>query len=283
MFSTVRINCTVRDKKGIKEKSGTGFIFDFFRNPKDNVPVIVCNKHVIQNSIHGCFVFNSADENGSPLFGQPITCSFDEFIKNWIFHPDPTIDLAIMPIGGVVTRLMEERRRVYYTSISSSTIPQNEEWEKFIVLEQILVIGYPNALMDTVNNLSIFRKGTTASHPNIPFEGRNEFLVDVGVFPGSSGSPVFLLNKEFYEKSRELKEGPERGRLLGIISSGPMFTAEGIIIENEPQTEAFVTGQLAMSRIPMDIGIAIKSTKLLDFKPILKEECAKLGIEIQDD
>lgn len=42
-------------------------------------------------------------------------------------------------------------------------------------------------------------------------------------------------------------------------------------------------GQLAMSRIPMDIGIAIKSTKLLDFKPILKEECSKLGIEIQDD
>ena len=87
---------------GIMEKSGTGFIFDFFRNPKDNVPVIVCNKHVIQDSIHGYFVFNSADEDGSPLFGQPITWSFDEFIKKWIFHPDPTINLAIMPIGGIV-------------------------------------------------------------------------------------------------------------------------------------------------------------------------------------
>jgi hypothetical protein len=33
----------------------------------------------------------------------------------------------------------------------------------------------------------------------------------------------------------------------------------------------------------MDIGIAIKSTKLLDFRPILKRELAKLNIEVQDD
>jgi hypothetical protein len=33
----------------------------------------------------------------------------------------------------------------------------------------------------------------------------------------------------------------------------------------------------------MDLGIAIKSTKLLDFKPILKEKLAKQGVEVQDD
>ena len=152
MFSTVRIECTVRDEKGVKSVSGTGFIFDFFRNPEDNVPVIVCNKHVIEGSIHGVFVFNSAGEDGRPLFGQPISCNFDEFIKTWIFHPDHGIDLAIMPIGGLLNHLLQTGKRVYYTSISSSTIPQKEEWEKYHVLEDILVIGYPNALMDTVNN-----------------------------------------------------------------------------------------------------------------------------------
>lgn len=57
------------------------------------------------------------------------------------------------------------------------------------------------------------------------------------MYPGSSGSPVFLLSKEFYKKSRELDERWDKGRLLGIISPGRMFTAEGIIIENEPHTE----------------------------------------------
>lgn len=42
--------------------SGTGFILDFFRDSQgNNVPVLVCNKHVIKNSIHGEFVFNRAD------------------------------------------------------------------------------------------------------------------------------------------------------------------------------------------------------------------------------
>jgi hypothetical protein len=138
--------------------------------------------------------------------------------------------------------------------------------------------------MDTVNNLPIFRKGTTASHPNIRYEGRDEFLVDVGVYPGSSGSPVLLLNENFYKKSRVLEEGPDKGRLLGIISSGHMFTVKGIVNESEPETKSvIVSGQVALSKIPMDLGIAIKSTKLLDFKPILKRELAKLGIEVQDD
>jgi hypothetical protein len=193
-------------------------------------------------------VFNEADDEGRVIYGQPIACGFDMFDKTWIFHPDPKIDLAIMPIAGLFRHLLQLGKRVYYTSISSSSIPQNEEWEKFIVLEDILVIGYPNALMDTVNNLPIFRKGTAATHPNIPYEGKDEFLVDVGVYPGSSGSPVFLLNEEFYKKSGQLEEGPDKGRLLGIISSGHMFTAEGITIENIPQTEAtVVAGQCALT------------------------------------
>jgi hypothetical protein len=89
------------------------------------------------------------------MYGQPVVCSFEEFYKTWIFHPDPKIDLAIMPIGGLLNHLMQLGKRVYYTSISSSTIPSNEEWEKFIVLEDIFVIGYPNALADSVNNLSL--------------------------------------------------------------------------------------------------------------------------------
>jgi hypothetical protein len=33
----------------------------------------------------------------------------------------------------------------------------------------------------------------------------------------------------------------------------------------------------------MDLGVVIKSTKLLDFKPILTKELAKQGIEVHDD
>jgi hypothetical protein len=106
-------------KKGAGALVGQDSSSIFFRNPKDNVPVLVCNKHVIKNSIHGDFVFNGADNGGRVIYGQPIACSFDEFYKVWIFHPDPKIDLAVMPIGGLLNHLLQIGKRVYYTSISS--------------------------------------------------------------------------------------------------------------------------------------------------------------------
>lgn len=60
-----------------------------------------------------------------------------------------------------------------------------------------------------------------------------------------------------------------------------MFTAEGIV-ENIPDS-TFTANQRDSSEIPMDLGTAIKSTKLLDFKPILKAQLAKQGIQVHDD
>jgi hypothetical protein len=99
MFSTVRIESTKQSEKGKQHSYGTGFIFDFFRTPKGNLPVIVSIRHVVEDSIEGRFLFNRADIDGRPVFGQPVSCDFKEFEQDWIFHPDANVDLAIMPIG----------------------------------------------------------------------------------------------------------------------------------------------------------------------------------------
>jgi hypothetical protein len=286
MFSTVRIESINQSEKGEEHSYGTGFIFDFFRTPKGNLPVIVSNRHVVEGSLNGKFLFNRVDSDGRPVFSQPVPCDFNEFEQNWIFHPNANVDLAIMPIGRLFERLFDMGSRVYYSSTSSSTIPNNEEWEEFHVFHDILVIGYPYALMDHVNNLPIFRKGTTATHPNIPYEGNDEFLVDVAIFRGSSGSPVFLLNEDFYRKSTTLEEGRDKVRLLGIIRGGFMITAEGIIIEDDPNEQedhVCIAGQRALYEVPVDLGVAIKSSKLKDFEPILRDICARRGIELLDD
>ena len=40
--------------------------------------------------------------------------------------------------------------------------------------------------------MPILRRGTTATPIALNFEGRPEFLIDAAVYPGSSGSPVFV-------------------------------------------------------------------------------------------
>ena len=57
------------------------------------------------------------------------------------------------------------------------------------------MVGYPIGLYDKINNLPIFRKGYTACHPSIDFNRKGIGLIDMACFPGSSGSPIYVLNE----------------------------------------------------------------------------------------
>ena len=41
------------------------------------------------------------------------------------------------------------------------------------------MIGYPNGLWDKVNGLPFFKRGMTATHPYINYNGREEFVMDI--------------------------------------------------------------------------------------------------------
>lgn len=60
------------------------------------------------------------------------------------------------------------------------------------------MIGYPNGLWDSVNNMPIVRRGTMATNISLNHNDKREFVIDAACFPGSSGSPVVLFNKGGY-------------------------------------------------------------------------------------
>lgn len=139
------------------------------------------------------------------------------------------------------------------------------------------MVGYPNGLWDKTNNLPIFRKGITATHPKYDYNGREEFLIDAACFPGSSGSPVLHLDVGNYVRSGILYRG-DRVTLLGILYAGPHYTISGEIeIINVPTVQKPV----ALTRIPNNLGIIIKSHKILDFqKNIVNNDTALLDFMI---
>ncbi|HYA84483.1 MAG TPA: serine protease [Candidatus Bathyarchaeia archaeon] len=262
MYSTVKINSSSTDGT---QTVGTGFIFKFFRNVEDSVPVFVSNKHVIESSLDGEILMHMSDKNNN-VIPDSILVPLDRFAERWITHPDPNVDLAIMPIGPVVNDLLKRGVRPFYTGIDSTTIPRDSEWKILTPIEDILMIGYPHGLWDPINNFPFFKKGSTATHAGIKYGDKEQFVIDVGLYPGSSGSPIFRLTDEFYEKSRFFRGGPDRVRLLGIVKEVFIYNAEGQIMPTKK-----IPKKKTLTEIPMDLGLAIRSTKLLDFEPILRE------------
>lgn len=64
------------------------------------------------------------------------------------------------------------------------------------ILDSVYFIGYPRGLIDNFNLTPILRKSNFATVYTMNFNNTNQFLIDGSVFPGSSGSPVFVKNND---------------------------------------------------------------------------------------
>ncbi|WP_313458958.1 serine protease [Stenotrophomonas sp.] len=256
--STVRIETELR---GGGVSTGTGFFMNFMRNGNNCVPVIVTNKHVIRNSEVGRFHVTLATDAGLPSRGQHQQFQFPGFEGMCINHPDPAVDLAAFPIGPILNDAQQRGVPLFYVPLDVSLIPGEEEREGYSSMEDVVMIGYPNGIWDEVNNLPIIRKGITASHPGVAWNGKREFLTDIASFPGSSGSPVFLANLGGYmDKAGNTFMGSHRIRLLGVHYAGALHTASGQIrIVTAPTSNVPVP----ITQIPNNIGVAINSLEVL--------------------
>lgn len=264
-YSTVRIECL---ESGQVVSTGTGFFFSFCEElDGKNVPAIVTNKHVVKGSKHGRLILTLTNGANLPS-DQRFSFDIYNFENRWIPHPDEDIDLCVLLIGPILHDLEARGSNAFRATLEPSLIPSDTMKGSLVALEDILMIGYPNGLWDSVNNLPIMRKGVTATHPNRDYNGAKEFMIDAACFPGSSGSPVFLYNEGAYSDARGNLSVGSRLLLLGILYAGPQFTAQGDIhVVNIPTNNKHIV----LSSIPNNLGIVIKSEKLLDFEPVIQK------------
>lgn len=257
--TTVRLACEHPDGR---ISIGTGFFFKCAENGQEFIPVIMTNKHVIMGAKKGRFLLTLKDNNDNPVVGNTVPVELDNFESRWYLHPDDSIDLCAMPIAPLLKEAESIGKPVYYVVLDKSLIPSQEDFSSFDLLEDIVMVGYPIGLWDQVNNLPLFRKGSTASHPAIGWNGRKEFIIDAACFPGSSGSPVFMLNKGgFIEKSGSWNIGTSRLYLLGVLWGGPIYDATGEIKAIPIPTSI---GAQVVTTIPTNLGFVLSSTVIQD-------------------
>ena len=81
-------------------------------------------------------------------------------------------------------------------------MPDATALAKLNAVEEIMMIGYPNGLWDAKNNLPIVRRGITGTPAFVDYNDKPEFVIDAACFPGSSGSPVFIVNQAWVAPAR---------------------------------------------------------------------------------
>jgi hypothetical protein len=267
---TTRIESTTKDGNG---SCGTGFFMNFLEENGQSIPAIVTNKHVIANTLTGGFNLTLKGSKNEPLISKHKKFTFINFENLWIKHPSDKIDLAIFLLGPLLNEAQNSGTEIFYTPLSKAIIPENEIRESLSPMEDIIMIGYPSGIWDSVNNLPVIRRGVTATHPNINWNGELEFLTDIASFPGSSGSPVLLANLNgFTDRNGTNYLGGKRIFLLGIHYAGAMHTASGEIQIIKTPTSLL---PITVTQIPNNIGVAINSNCLFDFEPIIKSLLTK--------
>lgn len=261
-YSTVRIEC---DNGYGQTAFGTGFFFRYEIEGKEPFLAIVTNKHVVQGMTTGKFIMTAANADGEPIntLHYPITVSdIQRYIRS---HPAADVDLCALPVAPVFRAADKQGIHLYYNSLSAQLIPDAEQLSGLNVLEDILMIGYPNGLWDKHNNMPILRRGATATHPCLDYEGRKEFLIDAACFPGSSGSPVFIYNPSGYTThTGNTVLGAPRVLLMGILYGGPQYMISG---EFHPAPNVSPSQPAPFLRIPNNLGLVLKASRILELLP----------------
>ena len=145
---------------------------------------------------------------------------------------------------------------MFFRSINPELIPDNDTVKTLGAIEEITFVGCPSGIFDDVHSMPLIRRGITASPIWNDFEGQPFFIIDAGVFPGSSGSPVFIYNQGSYATNKGITIGT-RVFFVGIITS------------------AFISGDEEKNRAFLGLGKVIKSQKLKEF---IDDTIAKIEI-----
>jgi len=262
---TIRIECELDNGA---TSTGTGFFVKFGENENNFIPAIITNKHVVRDSNKGTLFFTLSDDN-APAYGKNHRFNISDFESAWRMHPDPEIDLCALPIHVLVKAMNNNALKPWIEFLDTSLIPTETDIDEMAGMEKVVMVGYPNGLWDAKHNQPIFRSGILASHYKFDWNGKSEFVIDAACFPGSSGSPVLIIDIGQVYTKKGTNIGSSRVKFLGILYAGPMMTTDGKI---EIQPTPTNTGITAKTNIPINLGYVIKSSNLYDLEKMLETE-----------
>lgn len=226
-------------------KTGSGFLVYRTLDDSDRSKVfLVTNKHVVnsekarRHAATSVSVFvNVKGSDGTvrgASFPAPLLANGQ---KQWREHPDEYTDVFAVDITPLIQSHPEIVKK--WAGYDLFATPEILKREEITTGEEIMVIGYPLGLSHADTNSPLVRQGIIATRIgeaiNITIrrpDGKpakikiRGFMIDSGVAPGSSGSPVVLKPVIGRIVANNVQLGNQRPYLLGIIASAAVAAIE---------------------------------------------------------
>jgi len=249
---------------------GTGFFYELEIEEGVSCLLLVTNKHMVKDWKTISFKINKADEQREPILGDAVQITLDNTpTQKWIEHPD--VDLCVFAIGHLIKSIYDSGIELCFRTFFKGHIPNDETIKGISSIEEILMIGYPDAMADEKHNLPIVRRGITATDFKIDYNGNKEFLIDASIFKGSSGSPIVICDiGSFINADGQLCLG-DRIFFLGVQYRGEFSKfQDNIYVKNKKGD--YENNPDILSTYFDDLGFCVKSECLLYFKDEIKRQ-----------
>lgn len=262
IFSTIRIELPELDS------IGTGFFYSLNCGGKQYV-LVVTNNHVLPRGNSKYLVrtrVRQASDDSSEPTNNVRACEFTLFESDVIRHPDPSVDLCCFDFSKLKNQCFGDGFIPFIRCFDSSIIPK--EGDVFDAIEEVVMVGYPSGIYDEVNCLPVSRRGITASKLDADFGGQPIFLVDIAVFPGSSGSPIVILNPNGFPQidkdgNLNFQLGVQRIVFVGVLFDG--------FYKNERVSDDFGNPGSEYFKDWIHLGEAVKSQEVLKLEEKFKD------------
>ncbi len=178
-----------------EEDVGTGFIVDFEIKESKQCFFIITNPHVVKNKADDSIyeeikVTLTVKNSYSPILHMDYVIK--DVKRKIFFHNDDKCELCAIYFQEDAEKIAKNGNRFVYPPLEMGDICTEDELLSSSTISEVYVVGYPDDSIDKENNLPMVRNGVTATPMYSSYNGRNEFVVDAGVWKGNSGSPVFI-------------------------------------------------------------------------------------------
>lgn len=229
--------------------TGTGFFFSQSVKDTNGKHIetqiwLVTNRHVVLDKDEKTgaetlpnqleFKLRCVDSN-SKVNWLSISLSNAELHQLTKVSNNPDIDIAVINVGQKLLSTIKANPtlKVPFSSVSEDDIPQNNGYD-IDICDDAIAIGYPRGYYDKSNLFPIVKSGIIASPWNVSFEKKPRFLVDMKLFPGSSGSLVISKPSCDISIHGKMQSFPDKQfAFLGVYSGEPYRQGSPVRVDDE--------------------------------------------------